>query len=99
MSAKHASTEWRRTVRIIRAQVRKLWESGDDAQCWRCGRPIPEGLPYDVGHLDPLGGEGVGNAAPEHRGENRRHGGRIGASITNSKTNSNRPKFQGPSWA
>lgn len=99
MSAKHATPEWRRTVRIIRTQVRRAWERGDEVICWRHGHVIPEGAPYDVGHLDPFGGESPSNAAPECRAGNRSHGGRIGAAITNSKTNSNRPKFQGPSWA
>lgn len=97
MSSKHATPEWRRTCRIIRNQVRGIWSRGDDAQCWRCGGPIPEGLPYDVGHIDPLGGEGVDNAAPEHRGENRREGGRIGARITNARKS--KTTFQGPAWA
>lgn len=102
MSAKHQSPAWRRTVRIVRAQVRGTWQRGDDATCWRCGGPIPEGMPYDVGHLDPHGGEAPDNAAPEHRTRtgkcvgNRNHGGRMGARITNMRHGT--PSFKGVPW-
>ena len=99
MTAKHATPEWRRTVRTIRAQVRKLYEQGDEPVCWRHGHPIPEGQPYDVGHIDPFGGEGVDNAAPECRAGNRSHGGRMGARITNTKRHGKGATFRGVPWA
>lgn len=95
MTSKHATPTWRKTVRIIQAQVRQAQERGDVPVCWRCGRPLPEGpsgrLVYDVGHLNPAGGEGPDNAGPEHRVRtgvcvgNRNHGGQMGARKTNAK--------------
>lgn len=95
MSQKHTSPEWSRTTRTVRAQARAAHARGETVGCWRCGGPLPvdaEGrLVFDVGHLDPNGGEGIDNAAPEHRTKvgqcigNRAHGGRIGAAITNAK--------------
>lgn len=90
MSAKHRSAEWQKTRGIIRAQVRQAWSRGDEVTCWRCGRLIDAEGQYDVGHIDPFGGEGVSNAAPEHRTKtpwcigNRSAGGRMGARITNA---------------
>ncbi len=112
MTAKHSSPEWRRTCRIIREQVRKAHRAGQDIQCWRCGGLIPEDdtgkLIYDVGHLDPHGGEGLDNASPEHRVKtgscigNRAHGGKIGARLTNARlTNARKTTstFRAPAWA
>lgn len=104
VSAKHASPEWKRTVRIVRAQVSQAWRRGDEVTCWRCGRPIEEGMTYDVGHIDPHGGEGIDNAAPEHRKKsaycigNRAHGGRMGAAITNARRTGS-STFRPLAWA
>lgn len=102
MTSKHASAEYQRNARHVRARVKKAWAAEDEVSCWRCGRLIPEGMPYDVGHLDPFGGEALDNLAPEHRTKtgqcpgNRNLGGRAGAAITNAgKT---RTTFQGPPW-
>lgn len=90
MTDKHRSPEWAKTRSIVRAQVKQALARGEDVVCWRCGRLIPEDSQYDVGHIDPQGGEGVENAAPEHRTKtpwcvgNRAHGGRMGARITNA---------------
>lgn len=95
MTTKHSTPEWRRTTRTIRAQARRAHQHGDAVMCWRCGRPLPvdaeDRLLFDVGHLDPNGGESVDNAAPEHRTKstacigNRAHGGRMGAALTNAR--------------
>lgn len=103
MTAKHQTPEWRKTCRIIRAQVTQQHQRGNDVDCWRCGGPITPDMRYDIGHITRDGGEGIDNAAPEHRTKtgpcigNRNHGGRIGARITN--THKGRATFQGPSWA
>lgn len=87
MSAKHADPEYRKNARIIRQQVAKRRRTGDEQRCWRCGRPIDETQTFDVGHIDPLGGHGVENLAPEHRYKsggcqgNRAAGGRMGSTI------------------
>ncbi|CAI9386077.1 hypothetical protein [Microbacterium sp. T2.11-28] len=99
MTTKHSSPEWRRTTRHVRAQVRKAWERGDDVTCWRHGHLIPEGAPYDVGHITRHGGEGLDNAAPECRRGNRSHGGRIGATITNQRRGARTTGLIKPTWA
>lgn len=108
MSTKHTSPEWSRTTRTIRAQVRAAHARGEAVGCWRCGGPLPinaeDKVVFDVGHLDPNGGEGIDNAAPEHRTKvgqcvgNRAHGGRMGAAITNAKR-STKTTFRPLPWA
>lgn len=99
MTAKHRSPEWRKTCRIIRAQVAQLHRRDEDAECWRHGDAIQPGQPYDVGHLNPNGGEGIDNAAPECRRGNRSHGGRIGAAITNARRGAKTRGLVKPPWA
>lgn len=108
MTAKHATPEWRKATRTIRAQTRRRHEHGETVLCWRCNLPLPvdadDRLVFDVGHLDPNGGEGVDNAAPEHRTRsgqcvgNRNHGGRAGAAITNARK-STASTFKPLPWA
>jgi len=108
MTAKHASPEWKATTRTIRAQARRAHQQGTTVVCWRCGRPLPvdaeNRLVFDVGHLDPNGGEGIDNAAPEHRAKsancigNRAHGGRMGAAKTNARRSA-KSTFRAPAWA
>jgi hypothetical protein len=94
MSAKHADPEYRKNSRIIRQQVAKRRRSGDDVTCWRCGAPIDAEQSYDVGHIDALGGHGIGNLAPEHRYKsgrcqgNRAAGGRLGAARQQQRSRS-----------
>ena len=104
MTAKHNTPEWGRTCRIIRAQAKRAWDRGDEVCCWRCGRPLDEETrTYDVGHIDPFGGNGVENAAPEHRTKtgtcpgNRNLGGRTGARMTNA--GKGKATFQALPWA
>ena len=99
MSAKHQSAEWRRTCRIVRAQTNLAHARGESVPCWRCGYEITPGQRYDVGHLNPDGGEGLDNAAPEHRGENRSHGGKLGARITNTRRQARTKGLVKPAWA
>ncbi|WP_292763770.1 hypothetical protein [Microbacterium sp. UBA3486] len=99
MSEKHRDPEWRKTCRIIRQQVRLAWARGDDVTCWRHGHIIPEGQPYDVGHITLHGGNGIDNAAPECRHGNRSHGGRIGAKLTNARRQAKTSGVVKPAWA
>lgn len=92
MTEKHRAPEYLATARIVRAQVRQAWRLGRDVTCWRCGRIIEPGAPFDVGHLDPDGGHGRDNLAPECRRCNRSHGGRIGAALTNGRRVAARPR-------
>lgn len=98
MTSKHATPEWRRTVRLVKAQARRTWEQGGEVTCWRTGRVIPGPDQLDVGHIDPHGGEGLDNAAPELRRVNRSHGGKLGAQITNARK-STKNTFRPLPWA
>ena len=104
MSEKHTTTEYQRNSKHLRKRVRASWDNGDDVACWRCGRLIFETTPFDIGHLDPFGGEGLDNLAPEHRSKtgvcpgNRNLGGRAGARITNAGKKP-RSTFKGLPWA
>lgn len=100
MTEKHQKPEWRKTVRIIRQQVKQAWARGDDVTCWRHGHIIPAGAPYDVGHVTRHGGEGIDNAAPECRRGNRSHGGKVGARITNTRRQAKQTNgVVSPTWA
>lgn len=99
MTDKHRDPVWRKTCRIIRAQVRQAWARGDDVVCWRHGHIIPEGAPYDVGHITLNGGNGIDNAAPECRHGNRSHGGKLGAKITNTRRQAKTTGVVKPTWA
>lgn len=83
MTSKHRDPEYQRNARTIRARVRAAHRHGEPVPCGRCPRGIWPGQPYDVGHADENGGNGMGNLRPEHRRENRAEGGRRGAAITN----------------
>lgn len=45
--AKYQTPEHKR----LRLQWQKVVDAGE-ANCWRCGRPIPPGTPWDLGHDD-----------------------------------------------
>lgn len=84
MTAKHQDPEYRKNARILRQSVGRRHRSGIDVTCGRCGYPIEPEQRWDVGHIDPEGGHGLGNLRPEHRYAsarcqgNRAHGGRLG---------------------
>ncbi|MDY0827552.1 hypothetical protein SK224_00260 [Microbacterium sp. BG28] len=84
MSTKHSDPEYRKNARLVRQQVAIAHRRGEDVACGRCPRPIEPGERYDVGHVDEHGGHGIDNLRAEHIGCNRRHGGRLGAAITNA---------------
>ena len=85
MTAKHSHPQYLANAKLVRAQVHRAWRNGDDVRCWRCPRILEPGAPFDVGHLDPDGGHGRENLAPECRPCNRGEGGRRGAAITNAR--------------
>lgn len=92
MTAKHSDPEYQRNARTIRAGVRSAHRRGVDVVCWRCHRLILPGQASDVGHINPNGGHGMGNLAPEHRHAtgactgNRAAGGKLGATIRTANT-------------
>ena len=85
MSAKHRDPEYLKNARIIRQRVATCRRAGIEVTCWRCGHPIDPEQRWDTGHIDPDGGPGLDNLAPEHRYKsgrcigNRADGGRLGA--------------------
>lgn len=92
MSAKHASRIYRNNATLIRKQVQAAHRLGEPVACWRGRGVILPGQPFDIGHINRFGGEGLGNLAPEHRHRqpgccdgNRRDGGRVGAHANNAR--------------
>lgn len=92
MTRKHQSPEYQRNARTVRARVRAQHKLGRPSTCWRGGGAILPGMLYDVGHIDPNGGDHMTNLAPEHRARtagccagNRNIGGAQGAAVTNSR--------------
>lgn len=103
MTKKHQTGEYQRNATLRRKQVRAAWALGEPVRCWRGGGIIHPGQPYDIGHLDPQGGNALDNLLPEHRSRvetcckgNRSHGGTIGATITNTRR---RPTTEASTWA
>ena len=48
------------------------WVKAVAASCWRCGKPIPAGAKWDLGHVDEAGRlQGFPARHPEHRACNR----------------------------
>jgi hypothetical protein len=95
-------TEFHRTAawRALATRVRKRTQL--PAECVGCHGTIWPGEPYDVGHiLDryayPELALNESNVGPQHRGENRRAGGRAGAHKTNSQR-ARRTKGEFPEW-
>lgn len=98
MSAHHGDPLYLRNAKIVRAQTRAVHTRGEAVPCIGCGREIAPGHPFDVGHIvdAALGGtHDLDNLGPQHRGENRRSGGRLGARITNTRTRAQRGL---PTW-
>ena len=85
MTDKHRDPLYLKNARIVRAQVRRAWKFGTEVCCWRCGRVLEPGSPFDVGHRDTEAGHELSNLAPECVRCNRRDGGRRGAAITNAR--------------
>ena len=81
MSAKHQDPPYRTNASIVRAQVNRARKHGTEVECWRCGWPIDPEQAFDVGHINSDAGHALSNLAPEHRGENRRNGGKQGAEV------------------
>lgn len=94
MTAKHADPEYRKNARIVRQQVAKVRRTGGEVQCWRCNNLIDDEQTFDVGHINPAGGHGIDNLAPEHRYKsgrcqgNRAAGGRMGSTIRSARQSS-----------
>ncbi|KQR43425.1 hypothetical protein ASF87_16680 [Microbacterium sp. Leaf161] len=92
MTDKHRDPEYIRNAGIVRARVRRDWKHGTEVRCWRTGAPIEPGQKFDVGHIDPNGGHGISNLAPETVRSNRSEGGRRGAALTNARRSGGAPR-------
>lgn len=91
MIAKHQTPQYKRNARIIRNRVRAVHARGESVTCWRCGRAITPGQPFDAGHRTGAVGSALTDLAPEHRHAtpycegNRANGGAIAASISHAR--------------
>lgn len=89
MSRHHIAAGWGGKSATARARIRA---AGQVQACIRCGRMIDlDAEPWDAGHRVPLAqGGNVRDYGPEHRGENRRAGGRAGRAVQMRATRSER---------
>mgnify|MGYP001591982256 CR=1 FL=1 len=101
MSAHHNDPTYRRNAAIIRSRTRADHQAGRPVWCIGCGRDITPTQPWDVGHrIDAArgGSHTLDNLGPQHRGENRRAGGRLGAQRTNNTNGTSRTAKGLPTW-
>lgn len=88
MTAHHHDAEYARNARAVRARVRADHRAGRPVWCIGCGREVQPTQRFDVGHIIDAargGSNQLSNLGPQHRGENRRAGGKLGAQMTNDK--------------
>lgn len=101
MSVLHSDPQYQRNARIIRAATNAAHARGEAVPCIGCGRDIQPGQRFDVGHrIDAArgGGHDLDNLGPQHRRENRRAGGRLGATRTNNTRGTSRQSRGLPTW-
>lgn len=101
MTALHADPVYMRNARTVRARTNADHKAGRPVWCQRCGREITPGQRFDVGHrIDASRGgtHDLSNLGPEHRGENRSAGGKLGASKTNNTNGTSRASRGLPTW-
>jgi len=101
MSQHHRDPVYQRNARIIRAATNNDLKAGRPVWCIGCGREIQPGQRFDVGHrIDASRGgtNDLDNLGPQHRGENRSAGGRLGAHKTNNARGTSRQTRGLPTW-
>lgn len=101
MTSAHQDPEYQRNARTIRRHVNADLKAGRPVWCIGCGRDIQPGQRYDVGHIIDAsrgGSNHLSNLGPQHRRENRRAGGRLGAQKTNNARGTSRTSKGLPSW-
>lgn len=101
MTALHADPEFMRNARTLRIRTNADLKAGRPVWCQRCGREIQPGQRFDIGHrIDASrgGSHEMSNLGPEHRGENRKAGGRLGAQKTNNANGTSRASRGLPTW-
>jgi hypothetical protein len=79
--------------------LRKRWKPVVEAglvRCARCGKLIPAGARWELGHVD--GSQKMAYSGPEHFLCNRSAGGKKGAAITNSLRTAQAPTGKRP-WS
>ena len=84
MSAHHRAQKWTTHAPKLRAKIKGLLPH----PCIECGNPVMPTDDWQVGHrrAAALGGRPtVANTGPVHTSCNRRSGGKLGASIVNSR--------------
>lgn len=101
MTAHHRHPIYQANARIVRKKTNADHKAGRPVWCIRCGREIQPGQRFDVGHrIDASRGgtHNLDNLGPEHRGENRSAGGRLGATKTNTTRGVSRKARGLPTW-
>lgn len=101
MTLRHADPEYARNARTVRTRVKADHKAGRPVWCIGCGREVQPQQTFDVGHrIDAArgGSNAISNLGPQHRGENRRAGGKLGAQMTNNKRGVSRAARGLPTW-
>lgn len=101
MTAHHRHPTYVKNARIVRKATNAAHTAGIAVWCIGCGRAIQPGQRFDVGHrIDASRGgtHDLTNLGPQHRGENRAAGGRLGAMKTNTTNGTSRRSRGLPTW-
>ena len=80
----------------LREKWRPVVEAGL-VRCARCGKVIPSGAKWELGHVDGSGKKLY--SGPEHFRCNRSAGGKLGAAITNSRRSGGQPPATERIWS
>lgn len=102
MTARHHDAEFMRNARTVRARTNADHKAGRPVWCIGCGREVMPTQRFDVGHrIDASrgGSNRIDNLGPQHRGENRSAGGKLGAQKTNNSRGTSRKSRGLPTWA
>lgn len=87
MSGHHRTKEWFKVARQVRPLLAAMVRNGE-AACTKCGRPIVEGMVWQIDHIIAIvdgGTDNWDNLGPAHKRCNQSDGGRKGAAITNAR--------------
>lgn len=101
MTSAHADPLYQRNARLVRRATNADLKAGRPVWCIGCGREVQPGQRYDVGHrIDASrgGSNNLSNLGPQHRGENRSAGGKLGARKTNNARGTSRTSKGLPTW-
>lgn len=101
MTKPHQDPQYQKNSRLLRRKVQADHKAGRAVWCIGCGREIQSTQAFDVGHIIDAakgGSHDLSNLGPQHRKENRRAGGKAGATITNRRRGVSREARRLPEW-